>query len=93
MICVSHERFCLNPCSRLQSMLFFSRCFIILLLKICSKNLQDMQVSDIGLYFVGLCLSPLLYTGATFAWFQSDGTFPDVKDLVKILSSIFCTYV
>ena len=23
-----------------------------------------------------------------FAWFQSDGTFPDVKDLVKILSSI-----
>ena len=74
-------------------MLFFSRCFIILLLKICSKSLQDMQVSDIGLLFAELCLSPFLYTGATFAWFQSDGIFPDVKDFGENCVVYFCTYV
>jgi hypothetical protein len=52
-----------------------------------------MQVSDIGLLFAELCLSPFLYTGATFAWFQSDGIFPDVKDFGENCVVYFCTYV
>ena len=61
---------------------------MILLTRICSMHLLIMQVREIGLSFAGLCLSPFLKIGATFASFQSFGTWPVWSDLLKMISSI-----
>ena len=61
---------------------------MILLTRICSMHLLIMQVREIGLSFEGLCLSPFLKIGATFASFQSFGTWPVWSDLLKMISSI-----
>ena len=42
---------------------------MILLTRICSMHLQIMQVREISLSLQGLCLSPFLKIGATFASF------------------------
>ena len=62
---------------------------MILLTRICSMHLLIMQVREIGLQLQGLCLSPFLKIGATFASFQSFGTWPVWSDLLKMISSIY----
>ena len=51
-------------------------------------HLLIMKVREIGLQLQGLCLSPFLKIRATFASFQSFGTWPDCSDLLKIINSI-----
>lgn len=92
IICDSRDLFALNPCWNSNKILFDSRCFIILLASMCSSNLHEIQVSEIGLWLPGWCLSAVLNTGVMFAWFQSDGTLPDCMDFVfkTITSDVVC---
>ena len=65
-----------------------SRCFIRLLAMMCSQSLQQMQVREMGLQFLGSCLPPFLYTEHTLACFQSDGIFPENKDFFNMVVRI-----
>lgn len=49
----------------------------------CSSNLHDVQVSEMGLKSDGSSLLPVLGIGATFAFFQSSGSFEEDTDLRK----------
>lgn len=46
----------------------------------CSSNLQQMHVSDMGRQLCGEFLLPLLKIGMTLAIFQSVGNKPDDND-------------
>ena len=48
---------------------------MILLVMMCSSNLLQIDVREIGLYFAGLSLSPFLKMGVTKTFFQSSGTW------------------
>lgn len=50
---------------------------------ICSNNLHDVLVNDIGLKFEGLSLFPALGIGVVLAFFQSSGSFDTARDLRK----------
>jgi hypothetical protein len=63
------ERDDLNPCWRSYTILLYSRCFMILLVTTCSKSLQLIHVSEIGL------LSPILTT--LFSLSLKTGKIPD----------------
>ena len=62
-------------------MLLASKCFIMLLCMICSIILHAIDVSDTGLSFAAMCLSPYLKMGTTQASLQSWGTAPMSVDL------------
>ena len=81
-ICVSRDRLCLSPCCRSHRKLTVSRRFTVLLLNICLISLQYIIVRGRSKVY-WMVLIPFLDTGATFAWFQSVGTFPDTKDLLN----------
>lgn len=51
---------------------------------ICSSNLQDVLVNDIGLKLDGVSVSPDLWIGVTLATFQSSGSLEVKIDLRKI---------
>ena len=59
---------------------------MILVTRICSMHLLIMLVRDIGLKLQGLCLSPFLKIGATFASFQSFGTWPVCSETTLAIS-------
>jgi hypothetical protein len=88
IICDSHDLFALNPCWNSNKILFDSRYFIMLLARMCSSNLHEIQVCEIYQQFPGRCLSPFLNTGVTFAWFQSDGTLPDCMEFLNMMVSM-----
>jgi hypothetical protein len=48
MSCVSQERPFRNPCCSGYKMLFFSACCMMFLAMICSRILQQTDVSEIG---------------------------------------------
>ena len=60
----------------------------MLLASMCSRNLHEIQVSEIGLLFPGLCMSLIFNICVTFPWFQSDGTLPEYMDFVNMMVSM-----
>ena len=48
----------------------------MLLVIMCSNDLQQIAVKDTGLWFTTLCVSPFLKIGTTLACFQSTGILP-----------------
>jgi hypothetical protein len=60
----------------------------MLLARMCSSNLHEIQVCEIYIFISRAVFVPFLNTGVTFAWFQSDGTLPDCMEFVNMMVSM-----
>lgn len=59
-----------------------------------SKSLHVTEVSETGLQFSAVCLSPFLNTGVTLAFVQSSGKHPELSDVLNIQAwcQFSCTF-
>ena len=84
----SHDLFWRKPCWKEVKKFWRSRKSEVVLKTICSRSLQGMQVSEIGLWFSGEVLSPFLKRGKIWAVFQSSGTVPRSRDCWNNITKI-----
>lgn len=83
--CVMVDKPWRKPCWLLDRMPSCSRKTVKCYRMICSSSLHAVLVSDIGLKFVSMDLSPNLCIGIIFAIFQSSGSLDVERDFRKII--------